>query len=329
MKVKTVTAFVIVLLVAAALMILRPGDRFRSAWAFADPPLTGDWSGTMETPTGDRFPVFLTMTFHESSSRSGRSRTPQRGYGRFDGRFVVCESSRSAVVYSVDGSPNDRRGSTLTFFTEAEGTHDGLTPGWFNAAWDGGEAIQGRVSFSWRNGPSAISGPDYPDTQGEGAVTFRRTQASSTAADCASVAVAPNPSDAIEKGGLVTDAANLLSPEHEQALTTQLEQAEKATATQVVVATVSDLGGQDITVFARNLATRWRIGHEHMDDGVLVLVATNERKARISVGSSIQHRLSDTASQRIMDEQMVPRFKEADYAGGLAAGIRALVEQLD
>lgn len=329
MKIKTATAFIIVLLVAAVLMIARPGDRFRSAWAFSNPALIGNWSGTMETPTGDRFPVFLTMTFHDSAGGLGRGRTPRRGYGSFDGRFVVCEPSRTAVEYSLEGSPNDRHGATLAFFTEAAIGRDGLTPGWFNASWDGADAIQGRVSFSWRQGQSAISGPDYPDTQGEGVLALTRMLSDPSAADCANVTVPTNPSDRIQKAGLVTDAANVLSSEQEQALSVQLEQMEKATATQVVVATVPDLEGQDIAVFARNLSARWQVGHPHMDDGVVVLVVPKEHRARIAVGGGLAHRLSDAASQAIMDEQMVPRFKESDYAGGLAAGIRALTAHLD
>jgi hypothetical protein len=72
MKIKAWAALIHVLLVIAALQIWGPGERFRSAWAFADPPLTGDWSGTMTTPTGKRFPVLLTVAWHDPGSRRHR-----------------------------------------------------------------------------------------------------------------------------------------------------------------------------------------------------------------------------------------------------------------
>lgn len=326
----TWTAIVVLFLVAGTIYVWRPDERFRSAWAFASPPLTGHWEGVIETPTGKRFPIFLTLTYHDPNNGPGigRHRAMRRGYGRFDGQAIVCDSPLKAAAYKVDGSPEDRHGTELRFFTEAVGQHDGITPGHFNAAWDGTDAIRGSVQYSWRRGVAAISGPDYPDTQGPGTVSLLRTETAATIADCSRTKPMTNPSDRLAQTGRVTDAAHILSPAQRESLAERLEQLEKESGDQMVVATVPDLGGQDIAIFARNLRTRWKIGHEHMDDGVLILVAPKDGKARIAVGRGIQHRLPDSLSQTIMDEQMLPRFKQGDFFDGLKAGIASLMQHL-
>jgi len=323
-------AVVALVVLVAALYFLRPDERFRSAWAFANPPLPGHWEGTIETATGDRFPIFLTLTYHEPNRhrRIGRSRAQHRGFGRFEGGAIVCDSPGSAATYNVDGAPRDRHAAQIAFFTEAAERHDGLTPGHFNAAWDGADAIRGSVQFSWREEKSAISGPDYPDTQADGQFSLHRTKAAVTREACARTKALANPSDLLLQSGRVTDAARILGDEGIRRLTTQLERLEKSSGGQIAVATVSDLGGQDIAVFARNLRVRWKLGHEHMDDGILVLVAPKERQARIAIGHGIQHRVPDAVSQKIMDEQMTPRFKSGDFAGGLEAGVASLAEHI-
>src|SRR5262245_266270 len=110
-KVTIWVAFAVLAAVAAALFWWGPGDRFRSAWAFASPPLTGHWQGTIETPTGKRFPIFLTLTYRDPNRgrRLGRRSSRQRGYGSFEGQAIVCDTPGKAAAYNIDGSPEDRR----------------------------------------------------------------------------------------------------------------------------------------------------------------------------------------------------------------------------
>ena len=111
-------------------------------------------------------------------------------------------------------------------------------------------------------------------------------------------------------------------------LTSTLAALEKRTGHQMVVVTVPDLGGQPIEDYARNLGNRWGIGRKEYNDGVVILMAPRERKIRISVGYGLESKLPNSLCQSIIDEAMLPRFRANDYAGGLAAGVDALITHL-
>ena len=129
-------------------------------------------------------------------------------------------------------------------------------------------------------------------------------------------------------GGRVTDAALILTPAQEARLSAKLEQLERTTNRQMVVATVPTLRGEDVATFTRDLANNWGIGRKGYNDGVVLLVAPNERKARIAVGKGLEKTLPDALCQQIMDEQIIPRFREGDLAGGIEAGVNSLVARL-
>lgn len=140
---------------------------------------------------------------------------------------------------------------------------------------------------------------------------------------------AERPAPTIELAGRVTDEADLLTPAQETQLSDALTAFEQQTKHQMVIVTVKSLSGQDIALFTRNLANAWGIGRRDHDDGVVMLVAPNERKVRIAVGFGLEKALPDAVAKRIIDADMVPRFKEKDYFGGINAGTRALIEHLD
>jgi uncharacterized protein len=140
---------------------------------------------------------------------------------------------------------------------------------------------------------------------------------------------AERPAPAIKFAGRVTDEADLLTPEQETQLSDALTAFEQRTKHQIVVVTVKSLNGRDIALFTRNLANAWGIGRRDHDDGVVMLVAPNERKVRIAVGFGLEKALPDAVAKRIIDADMVPRFKEKDYFGGINAGTCALIEHLD
>jgi uncharacterized protein len=128
--------------------------------------------------------------------------------------------------------------------------------------------------------------------------------------------------------GRVVDAANLLSPQQEQQLTQQLAALERASSRQLVVATVPSLEDRPIEDYGYQLGRHWGLGQRGANNGTILLIAPNERRVRVEVGYGLEPILTDAFTNRVIDEQIVPRFRENDMAGGIMAGTAALVEQL-
>lgn len=128
--------------------------------------------------------------------------------------------------------------------------------------------------------------------------------------------------------GRVVDEANLLSPATEAALTQKLEALETATGRQLVVATLPSLQGLEIEEYGYQLGRAWKLGGEKTDDGVVLIVAPNERKVRVEVGYGLEPVLTDALSSVIIQSAILPKFKAGDMEGGVVAGADALVQQL-
>jgi uncharacterized protein len=128
--------------------------------------------------------------------------------------------------------------------------------------------------------------------------------------------------------GRVVDGADLLSPADEAELTGKLQALEERSSRQLVVATVPSLGGYEIEDYGYRLGRAWGIGQEGADNGAILLVAPNERKVRVEVGYGLEPILTDAFSNRVIDEQIIPRFKANDMSGGIKAGVDALIAQL-
>ncbi len=128
--------------------------------------------------------------------------------------------------------------------------------------------------------------------------------------------------------GRVVDEAGLLSPEREQALSAKLEALENNTTDQVVVVTLASLNGYDIADYGYRLGRHWGIGQKGKDNGVLLIVAPNERKVRIEVGYGLEGVLTDAKSSRIIQNRILPAFKRGDFSGGIEAGVDAIVSVL-
>ena len=77
------------------------------------------------------------------------------------------------------------------------------------------------------------------------------------------------------------------------------------------------------------VVTQWKLGRRNVDDGTLILVAKNDRRVRIEVGYGLEGVLSDLTTHRIIEEQITPRFKQGDFAGGLEAGINQMTQLID
>jgi uncharacterized protein len=128
--------------------------------------------------------------------------------------------------------------------------------------------------------------------------------------------------------GRVVDAANIIPPADEAALTQKLEAVETASSRQLVVATVPSLQGYDIADFGYQLGRHWGIGQKGANNGILLLVAPNERKVRIDVGYGLEPIMTDALSHQIITQQILPAFKRGDYPGGINAGADAIISQL-
>jgi uncharacterized protein len=128
--------------------------------------------------------------------------------------------------------------------------------------------------------------------------------------------------------GRVVDQANILEPEQEAALTQKLEALQNATTRQLVVATVASLEDRSIEEYGVGLGRAWGIGQSQANNGVILIVAPNERKMRIEVGYGMEGILTDALASQIIRNEITPRFRENDYPGGINAGVDAIVAQL-
>ncbi|MGV7121729.1 TPM domain-containing protein [Sphingopyxis sp. 550A] len=126
--------------------------------------------------------------------------------------------------------------------------------------------------------------------------------------------------------GRVTDAADILSAEEEARLSDRLRRYEARTKHQMVVATAASLNGARVDNFGTCLGNRWKIGRQGHDDGILILIAPNERQMRIATGTGMEKILTDDKALAIV-HRMTPYFAKSDYAGGLSIGIDSIAAQ--
>ncbi len=125
--------------------------------------------------------------------------------------------------------------------------------------------------------------------------------------------------------GRVVDNAALLPSAAEARLAGRLARYEQRTHHQFVVVTVPSLGGETIEAFGKRLGNGWGIGRKGIDDGLLMIVAPNERKVRIAVGHGLERRLPDAAAAAIIAHDLVPAFAKGDFAGGIERGADAVM----
>jgi uncharacterized protein len=128
--------------------------------------------------------------------------------------------------------------------------------------------------------------------------------------------------------GRVVDNAHILSSPTAQKLDGELADLEAKTGHQIVVATIPDLQGYDIADYGYQLGRTWGIGQKGKDDGVVFLVAPNDRKVRIEVGYGLEPVLTDALSSVILQTKVLPRFKAGQMEAGVVAGVEAVVQQL-
>ena len=127
----------------------------------------------------------------------------------------------------------------------------------------------------------------------------------------------------------VTDLTGTLSAQQTQQLDTQLAALEQRKGAQVVVLMLPSTQPDDIADYATRVFDRWKIGRKHVDDGVLVVVAKDDRRAMIETGYGLEGAIPDAAASRIIREYMSPKFRVGDFYGGLNDTIGALTKLID
>jgi uncharacterized protein len=125
--------------------------------------------------------------------------------------------------------------------------------------------------------------------------------------------------------GRVVDQANILSASVERELTAKLEGHERTTSQQVVVATVAALDGQAIEEYGYQLGRAWGIGEKGKNTGVILVVAPNDRQVRIEVGYGLEGQLTDALSRLIIENEILPRFRNGQIEAGVVAGVDAML----
>lgn len=128
--------------------------------------------------------------------------------------------------------------------------------------------------------------------------------------------------------GRVIDQGNLLTDARERELTARLEALERDTTDQVVVVTVSDLQGYEIEEYGYQLGRAWGIGQAGKNNGVLLIVAPRERKVRIEVGYGLEPVLTDALAALIIQNEILPSFREGYFERGIERGVEAIDQQL-
>jgi uncharacterized protein len=128
--------------------------------------------------------------------------------------------------------------------------------------------------------------------------------------------------------GRVVDEANIIPEPVRAALNETLETLEAKSGIQFVVATVTSLRGEEIEPYANGLFRHWALGEKDKNNGVLLLVAPNERRVRIEVGYGLEGTLTDALSKIIIANAMTPRFKAGDFGGGLERGVDDVITVL-
>jgi uncharacterized protein len=127
----------------------------------------------------------------------------------------------------------------------------------------------------------------------------------------------------------VVDLTGTLTAGEREAIEAKLAAFEQAKGSQVAVLLVPSIGSEAIEEFAGRVTDEWKLGRKGVDDGVLFVVAKQERKMRIHTGRGVQGTLTDALSRRIIADIVAPRFRTGDFADGIEAGVDAIMKAIE
>jgi uncharacterized protein len=127
----------------------------------------------------------------------------------------------------------------------------------------------------------------------------------------------------------VTDQTGTLSSSQRAGLEARLKELEQRKGAQLAVLIVPSTQPETIEQFGIRVAESWKLGRKGIDDGLILIVAKNDRKLRIEVGYGLEGVVPDAIAKRVIDEIIVPRFRAGDFAGGIEAGMDRLIRLVD
>jgi uncharacterized protein len=127
----------------------------------------------------------------------------------------------------------------------------------------------------------------------------------------------------------VVDLTGTLTADERSSLDAKLADFERARGSQVAVLLVPSIGTEAIEDFSTRVTDQWQLGRKGVDDGVLLVVAKEQRKLRIQTGRGVQGTLTDALSKRIVSDVIAPHFRNGDFAGGLDAGVDAIIKAVE
>ena len=128
--------------------------------------------------------------------------------------------------------------------------------------------------------------------------------------------------------GRVIDQTATLEPEQAAALDAKLAAFEAEAGPQIVLLLVPATAPEDIAAYAQRVADQWKIGRRAVGDGVLLVVAKDERAVRIEVAKALEGAIPDLAARQVIDRSLLPAFRAGDYAGGLNAAVDQLMARI-
>jgi uncharacterized protein len=127
----------------------------------------------------------------------------------------------------------------------------------------------------------------------------------------------------------VTDATGTLTSEQRSALEQTLHAFENKKGSQISVLIVPTTQPETIEQYSIRVVEQWKLGRKSVDDGVLLIVAKDDRTLRIEVGYGLEGALNDATSNRIINETIVPRFRQGDFYGGITAGVDSIMNVIN
>jgi len=123
----------------------------------------------------------------------------------------------------------------------------------------------------------------------------------------------------------VTDLTGTLTSAQQAALEEKLQAFEVEKGSQVAVLMVPTTEPEDIEQYSIRVAEKWKLGRKGADDGALLIIAKDDRRVRIEVGYGLEGVLTDAMGKRIISDDIVPRFKQGDFYGGVTAGVERIL----
>lgn len=129
--------------------------------------------------------------------------------------------------------------------------------------------------------------------------------------------------------GYIVDLTGTFSAKQKETLNQTLSSFEARKGSQLAVLIVPTTMPESIEQFGIKVADKWKLGRKNIDDGVILIIAKNDHTLRIEVGYGLEGALTDALSKRIIDQTIVPRFKEQDFYGGVTQGVQQIIRAID